>query len=81
MADPVALSSLAVGATATVTSYPLTGTAFVRLREMGLLPGTAVTLVRRAPLGDPIEIKVRGYRLTLRQTEAEHVLVAPDVSA
>jgi ferrous iron transport protein A len=42
---------------------------------MGLLPGTAITLVRAAPLGDPLEIKVRGYHLTLRKSEAEHVLV------
>ena len=42
---------------------------------MGVLPGTTVTLIRTAPLGDPLEIKVRGYNLTLRKTEAEHVLV------
>jgi Fe2+ transport system protein FeoA len=44
---------------------------------MGLLPGTTVTLVRTAPLGDPIEIKVRGYHLSLRKSEAEFVLVEP----
>ena len=44
---------------------------------MGLLPGTSVTLVRTAPLGDPIEIKVRGYNLTLRKSEADHVMVEP----
>ena len=49
----------------------------VRLREMGLLAGTTVTHVRTAPLGDPIEIKVRGYRLTLRKSEAEQILVEP----
>lgn len=71
------LSELAVGATAVVRDYPKTGAAFVRLREMGLLTGTRVTLVRTAPLGDPLEIKVRGYHLTLRKSEAEHVLVEP----
>ena len=44
---------------------------------MGLLVGTQFTLVRRAPLGDPIEIKVRRYNLTLRSSEAAHVLVEP----
>jgi ferrous iron transport protein A len=44
---------------------------------MGLLAGTMLTLVRTAPLGDPIEIKVRGYHLTLRKSEAEHILVEP----
>lgn len=42
-----------------------------RLREMGLLPGTPVEIIRSAPLGFPIEIKVRGYLLTLRKEEAQ----------
>jgi ferrous iron transport protein A len=69
------LSELAVGATAVVREFPKSGSAFVRLREMGLLAGTSVTLVRTAPMGDPLEIKVRGYHLTLRKSEAEHVIV------
>jgi ferrous iron transport protein A len=75
MATTVKLSELGVGAGGVVHSYPKAGAAFLRLREMGLLPGTAVTLVRTAPLGDPLEIKVRGYHLTLRKSEAEHVLI------
>jgi ferrous iron transport protein A len=77
MADVIKLSQLPVGASATVREFPKAGTATLRLREMGVLPGTVVTLVRTAPLGDPLEIKVRGYHLTLRKTEAEHVLVEP----
>lgn len=72
---PIKLSELSVGASATVREFPKAGAVFVRLREMGLLTGTRITLVRTAPLGDPIEIKVRGYHLTLRKSEAEHVLV------
>lgn len=75
MAEPIKLSQLSIGASATVREFPKSGSAFVRLREMGLLAGTRITLVRTAPLGDPIEIKVRGYHLTLRKSEAEHVLV------
>ena len=60
---------------ATVRDLPKQGTTFLRLREMGLLPGTPVTLIRTAPLGDPLEIKVRGYHLTLRKSEAEHIVV------
>jgi len=71
------LSELAKGASATIRSCPREGSAFLRLREMGLLPGTQVTLVRTAPLGDPLEIRVRGYHLTLRKSEADHVLVEP----
>ena len=48
-----------------------------RLMEMGLLVGTTVELVRFAPMGDPVEIKVRGYNLTLRKSEAEQILVRP----
>ncbi|MBP6507050.1 MAG: ferrous iron transport protein A [Opitutaceae bacterium] len=77
MSAPIKLSELAVGASAVVQGYPKSGTAFIRLREMGLLAGTTLTLVRTAPLGDPLEIKLRGYHLTLRKSEAEHVLVEP----
>ena len=71
------LSELAVGDSAVVREFPKTGTAFIRLREMGMLAGTRVTLVRTAPMGDPIEIKLRGYHLTLRKSEADHVIVEP----
>jgi ferrous iron transport protein A len=69
------LSELPAGSTAIVRDFPKGGSAFLRLREMGLLAGTRITLVRTAPLGDPLEIKVRGYHLTLRKSEAEHVVV------
>ncbi len=42
-----------------------------KLLAMGLLPGTVVEVVRTAPLGDPVELRVRGYQLTLRRAEAE----------
>ena len=71
------LSELAVGVSAVVRELPRSGSASIRLREMGLLAGTRVTLVRTAPMGDPLEIKLRGYHLTLRKSEAEHVLVDP----
>jgi ferrous iron transport protein A len=77
MAASVKLSDLPIGASAVVREFPKAGPGSVRLREMGLLAGTRITLVRCAPFGDPIEIKVRGYHLTLRKSEAEHVLVEP----
>lgn len=46
-----------------------------RLFDMGVTPGAEVTLRRRAPLGDPIEVTLRGYELTLRRTEAALVTV------
>lgn len=71
------LSELAVNQSGTVREMPKAGVAFIRLREMGLMAGTPVRLVRVAPLGDPIEIKVRGYSLTLRKSEAANILVEP----
>lgn len=44
-----------------------------RLLEMGLLPGAEVELIRFAPLGDPIDIKVRGFHLSIRKSEAQLV--------
>jgi len=49
-----------------------------RLQEMGLIRGAAVQFVRAAPLGDPIEIRIRGYRLSLRRQEADGVIVERD---
>ena len=46
-----------------------------RLMEMGLTKGTVVEIIRFAPLGDPIEISIRGYRLSLRREEAQSVLL------
>jgi Fe2+ transport system protein FeoA len=79
MADaPQPLITVAVGTTATVTEIKLPPESRPRLMEMGLLVGSAVQLVRFAPLGDPVEIKVRGYNLTLRKHEAEQIFVRPN---
>ncbi|MHB8524474.1 MAG: FeoA family protein [Limisphaerales bacterium] len=69
------LTSLAVGSAGTVTEIKVPAEGRARLLEMGVLVGTPVQLVRFAPLGDPVEIKVRGYHLTLRKQEAEQILV------
>jgi ferrous iron transport protein A len=69
------LTSVALGTTAIVVEINLPPASRPRLMEMGLLVGTKVELVRFAPMGDPVEIKVRGYNLTLRKHEAEQILV------
>ena len=69
------LTSVALGTSATVAEIRLPPESRPRLMEMGLLVGTSVELVRFAPLGDPVEIKVRGYNLTLRKHEAEQIWV------
>jgi Fe2+ transport system protein FeoA len=70
------LSDLPTGATAVIERLPAGVSALTRLREMGLVPGTRFELVRRAPLGDPIEVSVRGGLLSLRRSEAEMIEVS-----
>ena len=77
MSVPQTLSSLAPGTTAVITAIQVPVERRTRLLEMGLLVGTPVELVRFAPLGDPVELKVRGYHLSLRRHEADLVLVLP----
>jgi ferrous iron transport protein A len=69
------LTSLKLGAAATVSQINLQPDQRGRLLEMGLIVGTSIQLVRFAPMGDPVEIKVRGYHLTLRRQDAEKILV------
>jgi ferrous iron transport protein A len=69
------LTSVALGSKATVAEIKLSPENRPRLMELGLLVGTPVELVRFAPMGDPVEIKVRGYNLTLRKHEAEQIFV------
>ena len=71
------LASLKIGCAGRIVSLPFGSSPMTRLREMGLLPGTEVRLIRRAPLGDPLEFSVRGSLLSLRQSEAELIVVEP----
>jgi ferrous iron transport protein A len=52
-----------------------------RLMELGLLPGTSVAVVRVAPLGDPLELSVRGSRISIRRAEARAIVVRPHRAA
>ena len=69
------LTRLAPGETARVRSIAGEAGARQRLQELGLIRGTSVQFIRAAPLGDPIEVRVRGYHLSLRRQEADCVLV------
>ena len=71
------LTCLQIGASGTVTEIKLPPEHRGRLLEMGLIAGTALQLVRFAPMGDPVEIKLRGYYLTLRRQDAEQIMVHP----
>lgn len=70
---PTVLSTLGVGRKARVLDVGGDAQLQQRLLEFGILPGVEVRLVRVAPLGDPIEIEVLGYNLSLRKSEAAHV--------
>ena len=67
------LSQLAIGERGVVTAVNGEGAVRRRLFDMGITPGAEVYLRKKAPLGDPIEIAIRGYELTLRKAEAAQV--------
>ena len=54
------------------------GTLHKRLLDMGIIKGTKIEVIKVAPLGDPIDIKVKGYHLSLRKEEASQILVEVD---
>ncbi len=78
MNEFIPLGSMAPGAVATIKQINIDPSSRGRFMEMGLLVGTSVEFVRCAPLGDPVEIKVRGYHLTLRRHEADQIGVCPE---
>lgn len=74
------LAELPVGIDAIVKSMPIGRSGLTRLREMGIVPGTRVRVTRRAPLGEPIEICVRGSHLSMRNHEAAFIAISPAVA-
>jgi ferrous iron transport protein A len=73
----ISLSSLSAGNSGRIVELPKGMPAMTRLRELGMLPGTVVQLIRKAPLGDPLEISIRGSLLSLRKSEAELIEIEP----
>ncbi len=67
------LDTLGAGARGTISGYE--GEPPMRLLEMGLVPGTPVEVVRLAPLGDPMDVHVRGFHLSVRKAEAAHIVI------
>lgn len=74
------LNEFAIGEHGVVQTVTGEGKIRRRLFDMGITPGAAIMLRKRAPLGDPIEITVRGYELTLRLSEAQCVTMSVTVS-
>ena len=75
--DPPRLAGLPVGKRARVVQIEGGDDVTMRLLEMGLTPGVEVAVVGQAPLGDPLELEVRGYRLSIRKSEAARVEIEP----
>ncbi|KPG68538.1 ferrous iron transport protein A [Enterococcus sp. RIT-PI-f] len=69
------LDQLVVGEEARITSIAAVGALRRRLMDMGLTKKVPLKVVKLAPLGDPIEIRIRGYELSMRKDEAAHILV------
>ncbi len=69
------LAELAVGSRCRVVNVDAGDAIGMRLLEMGLTPGVELAIVGTAPLGDPIELEVRGYRLSVRKSEAARVSI------
>ena len=74
--DKITLTTLPIGRDARVTKVVGTGRIMRRLMEMGVIPGVDVRVVKMAPFGDPIEVRVRGYSLAMRRSEADGVEVS-----
>ena len=69
------LKELSVGSSAIVTTVGGEGALRQHFLDMGVIPGAQVTLVKFAPMGDPMELRIHGYELTLRKEDARNIVV------
>ena len=67
------LSELEIGSTATIQAVGGSGALRQHFLDMGLIQGTEVTVVKYAPMGDPVEIQIHGYELTIRLEDAKNI--------
>jgi ferrous iron transport protein A len=74
----IALRQMKDNQAGTITAVKASGELGRRLRDMGLVPGTPVKVQGRAPLYDPVALRVRGFTLTLRNNEADYIEVDVD---
>ena len=75
------LDQLRPGMTGKIISVGGEGELRLRLLDMGLIPRTEVTLIKVAPMGDPMEIRLRGYELTIRMEDADKIEIQPEVDS
>ena len=74
------LKELQVGKTATILSVGGSGALRQHFLDMGLIQGTEVTIVKYAPMGDPVEIRIHGYELTIRLEDAGQIEIRRPMS-
>ncbi len=75
------LKELPVGKSGIIKAVGGEGVLRLRLLDMGLIPNTRITVQRVAPMGDPIQIYLRGYELTIRMEDAAKIEILPEVGA
>ena len=71
----VSLREMAVNQKGSIHAVTASGEMGRRIRDMGLVPGTEIMVVGRAPLVDPVALRMRGFTLSLRNSEADHITV------
>jgi ferrous iron transport protein A len=74
--ESLRLTHLPIGADARVVSVNGESRVMRRLMEMGVIPGVSVKVIKTAPFGDPIEVRLRGYSLAMRKNEADSIEVS-----
>lgn len=77
MAESISLRQLQVGQMAVIHTITADGELGRRIRDMGLLPGVELEAVGKAPLKDPVALRLKGFTLTLRNNEADMITVIP----
>ena len=75
--EPICLRRLKKGQSARIASINAEAELGRRIRDMGLVPGSDITVIGRAPLKDPVALRIKNFTLTLRNNEADHILVTP----
>ncbi len=73
----LSLRRLKVNQRAKIVSVRATGELGRRIRDMGLIPGVEIQVIGRAPLKDPVALRIKDFTLTLRNNEADHIFVEP----
>ena len=77
MTKPISLRALSLGQKAIIVSIAVQGELGRRIRDMGLVPGAEIQVMGRAPLNDPVALRLMGFTLTLRNREADYIMVQP----